>query len=69
MTSISKTRKKRGRGRPKIGATPVQVRIPPHELAALDQWIAEQKRELTRPQALRYLMHQALVRQRRRDRM
>jgi len=58
--SISKTRKKRGRGRPFIGATPIQVRMPPPELASLDAWIAQQDGPLTRPEAVRRLVGKAI---------
>jgi hypothetical protein len=43
------------RGRPPVGATPVNVRMPPGELAALDNWIKTQPRGLSRAQALRRL--------------
>jgi hypothetical protein len=49
----SSGRKKRGR--PPVGATPVNVRMPPGELAALDNWIKTQPRGLSRAQALRRL--------------
>ena len=58
--SITKTRKAR-RGRPFIGATPVQVRMPPAELAVLDDWIARQDDTPTRPAAIRRLVGQALA--------
>ena len=54
----SKTGRKRGR--PPIGATPVNVRMPPGELAALDSWIKAQPHGLSRPQALRRLALAAL---------
>jgi hypothetical protein len=60
VRSISKTRKKRGRGRPFVGATPIQVRMPPAELAALDGWIAQQDGPLTRPEAIRRLVGKAI---------
>ncbi len=43
MASISNIRKKRGRGRPPVGATPILVRMPPDELVALDHWISAQE--------------------------
>jgi hypothetical protein len=58
--SISKTRKRRGRGRPFIGAIPIQVRMPPPELAALDSWINKQDGTPTRPEAIRRLVEMAL---------
>jgi hypothetical protein len=58
--SISDVRKRPGRGRPKVGATAVTVRLPPDDLAILDQWIASQPAPLTRPEALRQLMRKAI---------
>jgi len=45
------------RGRPAIGAgTPIQVRLQPEQLAALDAWIMRQDgRRLSRPEAIRIL--------------
>jgi hypothetical protein len=60
-SSISKTRKKRGRGRPFVGATPIQVRMPPSELEALDGWIERQMGPLTRPEAIRRLVAQGIA--------
>lgn len=60
MASITKTRKSRGRGRPFVGATPVQVRMPPAELAALDAWIGRQKEPMTRPEAIRRIVSDAM---------
>lgn len=59
--SISKARKKQGRGRPFVGATPIQVRMPPADLAVIDDWIARQSEALTRPEAIRRLVEQALI--------
>jgi hypothetical protein len=53
--------KKRGRGRPKIGATPVNTRFPPDELKDLDAWIeAQGQLEPSRPEAVRRLVKMAL---------
>jgi hypothetical protein len=52
MKAISNIEKKRGRGRPKTGATPVLVRIPPETLKALDGWIKKQPESPTRPQGI-----------------
>jgi hypothetical protein len=49
-------------GRPPVGSTLVGVRLPPDELAALDGWIANQKDEPTRPEAIRRLTERALAR-------
>jgi hypothetical protein len=59
--SISKTRKS-GRGRPFVGATPIQVRMPPDEVANLDNWISNQKTQHTRPEAIRRLVEKAIGR-------
>src|SRR5262245_5012084 len=59
MRSISNIRKKRGRGRPPVGATPIMVRMPPKELSSLDAWIAQQKDEPSRPEAIRRLVDEA----------
>jgi hypothetical protein len=48
-------------GRPPVGATQLNVRIPPGELAELDAWIAEQDEpKPTRPEALRQLARKGL---------
>ncbi|MEQ6331975.1 ribbon-helix-helix domain-containing protein [Sphingobium sp. MK2] len=53
--------RKPARGRPKIGATPVNVRLPPDDLAALDQWIAAQPEPRpTRPEAIRRVLAERL---------
>jgi hypothetical protein len=58
--SINNIRKKRGRGRPPVGATPIMVRMPPAELGALDNWIGSQTDELSRPEAIRRLVELGL---------
>ncbi|HKD30902.1 MAG TPA: hypothetical protein VKC66_33965 [Xanthobacteraceae bacterium] len=48
-------------GRPPVGATQLNVRLPPDELAALDAWIARQDDpKPTRPAALRQLARKGL---------
>ena len=59
MPSISNI-KKRGRGRPATGATPVMVRVQPDQLAALDAWIEKQREARSRPEAIRELLERAL---------
>lgn len=50
------------RGRPATGkGVQVQVRLHDPELSALDEWIAEQPQELTRPEAIRYALRDWLV--------
>jgi hypothetical protein len=56
MVKRAKAKNKRT-GRPPTGqGLGVQVRFPPHELAALDEWIARDGSLLTRPQAIRRLV-------------
>lgn len=56
MASVPNDRK--SRGRPKVGATHVGVRIPPDQLAGLDAFIAAQPEPRpSRPKAVR----QALI--------
>lgn len=59
--SISNTGKKRGRGRPRVDATPLQVRVPPALLKALDQWMADSRSEYaSRPDAIRAILAEHL---------
>jgi len=51
--------RKRGPAPTGIG-TPVQVRLQPSQLTALDAWIAKQDRPLTRPEAIRAMMETIL---------
>lgn len=48
------------RGRPRTDATPVMVRLQPEQLAKLDQWIADQGEPITRPEAIRRIVANAL---------
>ena len=58
--SISNIRKKRGRGRPKIGAIPVMVRFPPDQMEPLDEWRKKQADKPGRPEAVRRLVAELL---------
>ncbi|QGY81771.1 hypothetical protein EUU25_14775 [Sphingorhabdus lacus] len=59
--SISSANKK-GRGRPPVGATPINVRFPPAELEALDAYIAtQQEGEVTRPAVIRSIIRTFLA--------
>jgi hypothetical protein len=58
--AISVNRKKRRRGRPKVGSTLIGVRIVPSQLAALDRWRKTQKPRPNRPEAIRRLLDAAL---------
>jgi len=59
--SISNIRKKRGRGRPPVGAEPVMVRLLPHQAAAIDTWREAQRDKPGRPEAIRRLVEVALA--------
>jgi len=64
MKSISSAKKRKGPGRPRVDATPVNTRFPPDELRALDVWIAIQPSpKPSRPEAVRRLVEQALKRE------
>jgi hypothetical protein len=58
--SISNIRKKRGRGRPKIGAIPVLVRLLPDQAARLDKWRKALADSPGRPEAIRRLLDENL---------
>ena len=51
---------KRGAGRPRVDATPVTVRLPPADLAALDAAIAREPEPITRPAMIRKLLAEKL---------
>lgn len=64
MSAISDIRKpiRKPRGRPRVDAKPLTVRVPPEELAALDAWIARQPEpKPSRPEALRRLAAKGLA--------
>jgi len=49
-------------GRPRVGATPVTVRVPPEQLASLDAWIAAQPESRpSRPEAIRLALRDWLT--------
>jgi len=58
--SISNIGKKRGRGRPKVGAIPVMVRLLPDQVARLDRWRGGLVGSPGRPEAIRRLLEQGL---------
>lgn len=60
MSITSARKKKPGRGRPKIGATPVNVRLAPDLLERLDEWRAQQRPIPTRPEAIRSMVEATL---------
>jgi hypothetical protein len=59
LMAIDDARKAK-RGRPAVNSTPISVRLPPDQLAALDDWIAAQSSEVSRPEAIRRLLSAAL---------
>ena len=59
--AISNIRKKRGRGRPKVGAVPVMVRLLPEQATSLDDWREKQIDRPGRPEAIRRLIAQAFA--------
>ena len=52
--------KNRG-GRPRVDATPIMVRLPPSQVAALDDWRRNESDLPTRPEAIRRILAQALA--------
>jgi hypothetical protein len=52
--------KNRG-GRPRVDATPIMVRLPPTQVAALDDWRRNETDLPTRPEAIRRILAQALA--------
>jgi hypothetical protein len=55
MPSISGARKT-GRGRPKVGSTSLNVRLPPEQLDGLDAFVADQSEDVSRPEAIRLIV-------------
>ena len=54
---------KKPRGRPRVDATPINLRLPPADLRLLDRWIAGQPDpQPSRPEAVRRLLRWALGR-------
>jgi hypothetical protein len=51
---------RKSRGRPATGAESVHLRILPDQSAAIDAWINQQDADLTRPEAIRRLLEEAL---------
>jgi hypothetical protein len=63
MRKVERVRlKRKTRGRPRLGATGVLVKILPDQLAALDTWIKAQEGRLSRPEAIRRLIDRGLGR-------
>lgn len=60
---ISTKSKKRPRGRPRVGSTPITVRLAPKELSQLDQFIKEFSGSMGRPEAIRELIKSGMRRE------
>jgi hypothetical protein len=60
--SIIRTEKKRGRGRPRTNPTSIHLTVNPDLLSALDKFIKDEKRDLSRPEAIRELLAEDLLR-------
>jgi hypothetical protein len=60
---ISTKSKKRPRGRPRVGSTPITVRLAPKELSQLDQFIKEFSGSMGRPEAIRELIKSGMQRE------
>jgi Arc/MetJ-type ribon-helix-helix transcriptional regulator len=58
--SISRT-EKRGRGRPRINPTSIHLSLSPVQLQKVDEWIALQDEQPSRPEAIRRLLEAALA--------
>ena len=56
MSNVSSAKKF---GRPRVDATPVNVRFPPDQLEALDRWIDAHPHNLNRQEAVRLIVSEA----------
>jgi hypothetical protein len=59
-TSITRTRKKAGRGRPSTGSKSVHLRVLPDQMAEIDEWIVRQPDKPSLPEAIRRLVQLGL---------
>ena len=59
---IDNIKEKKGRGRPPTNAEAIGLRLPPDLFEALNSWIAEQKENPGRPEAIRRLLAVQLAR-------
>lgn len=57
-STITDNRKKIGR--PPVGAILIGVRVPPADVAELDNWIKRNAPEMSRPEAIRRLVEMGL---------
>jgi hypothetical protein len=58
--SISNVVKKTGRGRPRLNATPITLRVLPNLIKAIDSWRKDQPDQPIRTEAIRRLVAYAL---------
>jgi hypothetical protein len=58
--SITRTRKKSGRGRPSTGSKSVHLRVLPDQMADIDAWIVRQPDNPSPPEAIRRLVQLGL---------
>jgi hypothetical protein len=58
--SISNVGKKPGRGRPRLNATPITLRVLPNLIKAIDSWRKDQPDQPIRTEAIRRLVAYAL---------
>ena len=59
MSAIPSARK--SRGRPRVDATPINVRLPPEQVTRLDTWREAQPDKPSRPEAIRRLVEAGLL--------
>jgi len=60
VKSISDVGKKSGRGRPRLYATPITLRVLPNLVKAIDSWRKDQPDQPIRTEAIRRLVEYAL---------
>jgi len=61
VTSGFTSRDWKGRGRPRVDATPIGLRLSPDLLAILDAFIAKDRPGMSRPAALRHIFREWAV--------
>jgi len=58
---VDNKNRRRGVGRPRVGAILIGVRVPPADVATLDTWIKTHTPGLSRPKAIRRLVELGLT--------
>jgi cytochrome c553 len=61
MTDAINNINKSARGRPRTDSKPVMVRLQPDDLAALDNWIAANEPDASRPEAMRRILRMVVT--------